>query len=216
MERRPIAAREWPTSQRVARWLGRRGISADAISLSGMAFGVAAGGALLATSEWSGGAWAMWLLAALLVQARLAANMLDGMVALSTGTASKRGELLNEIPDRVSDSTVLIGLGYAGGGSVALGYTAALVAMATAYVRAVGKGISGAQEFCGPMAKQQRMFLVTLVALYGAIVDPGQLPLDNRIGLTPVAVALLLITIGGLITVIRRLRRIDAALRGAT
>jgi phosphatidylglycerophosphate synthase len=214
VERRPIAARKWKVSQQLANWLGRRGVGADAISLSGMASGMGAGVALLATGERPGSAWAMWLLAAVLVQLRLAANMLDGMVALATGTASKRGELFNEIPDRVSDSAVLIGRGYASGGNVVLGYAAALIALATAYVRAVGKYTAGVQEFCGPMAKQQRIFLVTLAALYGAVIDPRQAPIESRLGPTPVTITLFLIIVGGIVTIVRRLRRIDAALRG--
>ncbi|HYB11539.1 MAG TPA: CDP-alcohol phosphatidyltransferase family protein [Alphaproteobacteria bacterium] len=216
IDRRPIAAREWRVSRRLANWLGCRGINADAISLFGMAFGIGAGVFLAVTGKWPSAAWAIWLAAALLVQLRLAANMLDGMVALSTGTESKRGELFNEIPDRVSDSAVLIGLGYASGGDAVLGYAAALVAVGTAYVRAVGKVTAGVQEFCGPMAKQQRMFVVTLVALYGAVFDPRQGSVNDTTGLTPVTFAFYLIIIGGIVTFLRRLRRIDAALRGAS
>ena len=48
-------------------------------------------------------------------QLRLTANMLDGMVALASGRASKVGELYNEVPDRVSDAAVFIGAGLAWG-----------------------------------------------------------------------------------------------------
>ena len=46
---------------------------------------------------------------------RLLANLLDGMVAIGRGIASPVGELFNEVPDRVSDTAVLLGLGVAGG-----------------------------------------------------------------------------------------------------
>jgi phosphatidylglycerophosphate synthase len=39
--------------------------------------------------------------------------MLDGMVALASCRDSKVGELYNEVPDRVSDAAVFIGVGYA-------------------------------------------------------------------------------------------------------
>src|SRR5438132_145918 len=64
----------------------------------------------------------LWVIAAALVQFRLACNMLDGMVAVESGVASPVGELYNEIPDRISDAAALIGLGYAAGGSATLGY----------------------------------------------------------------------------------------------
>src|SRR5205809_7643373 len=78
----------------------------------------------------------LWLTAALGAQLRLTANMLDGMVALASGRASKVGELYNEIPDRVSDAAVFIGAGFAWGGNVALGYVATILAIFTAYIRA--------------------------------------------------------------------------------
>lgn len=210
-ERRPIAARRWRASSAAAAFLARRGVSANAISLAGMGFAIAAGLLLALTSWMPQIAWLCWLLAAIGIQARLIANMLDGMVALATGTASRIGELFNEIPDRVSDSAVLIGLGYAAGGDAVLGAVAALVAVLTAYVRSVGKGAGIAQQFCGPMAKPHRMFVVTLVALVG-VVDPGQTLLMAHAGITLVVAAEVVVILGGLITAVRRLRRIAAAL----
>src|SRR4029453_10834989 len=100
----------------------------------------------------------------------LTANMLDGRVALASGRASKTGELYNEVPDRVSDAAVFIGAGFAWGGNVALGYIATILAIFTAYVRAAGKIAGAHNEFCGPMAKQHRMLVVTVACLYSAVV----------------------------------------------
>src|SRR6266568_2786173 len=105
-----------------------------------------------------------------LASRNVTANMLDGMVALASGRASKTGELYNEIPDRVSDAAVFIGAGFAWGGSVALGYIATILAIFTAYVRAAGKIAGAPNEFCGPMAKQHRMLVITVVCLYSALV----------------------------------------------
>src|SRR5207249_11225370 len=96
----------------------------------------------------------LWIIAALGAQLRLTANMLDGMVALASGRASKVGELYNEVPDRISDAAVFIGAGFAWGGNVTLGYVATILAIFTAYVRAAGKIAGGSNEFCGPMAQQ--------------------------------------------------------------
>jgi phosphatidylglycerophosphate synthase len=178
-----------------------------------MACGLFAGIALALTAQMPGAAWALWLLGAVLIQGRLAANMLDGMVAVETGTASRLGELYNEIPDRVSDTAILVGFGYAAGGDPVLGIAAALAAMLTAYIRAVGRGVGLKQEFCGPMAKQQRMFLVFLVALWGGIVDPGQTALAPHFGVGLVNLAALVIVVGSLATAVRRLGRIVAGLR---
>jgi phosphatidylglycerophosphate synthase len=161
-----------------------------------------------------------WLAGALLIQLRLLANMLDGMVAIEGGKASPVGELYNEVPDRVSDVATLIGAGYAAGGDPTLGYLAACVALFTAYVRALGKAAGANQEFGGPMAKQQRMFIVTVIAIYCAAVPDNWQPVwtpspaPGGPGLEPglMAAALVLIILGGIVTVFRRLFRIAATL----
>lgn len=205
--RRPIAARRLGVSRAAAHWLARRGVSANAISLAGMGAGLAAGAALALTAGADRPAgW--WLAAALLVQLRLAANMLDGMVALETGTASALGELMNEMPDRVSDSAVLIGLGYAAGGDAVLGWAAALAAMATAYVRVAAVAAGAPADFGGPMAKQHRMFLVTLVALWGTLASVAGWRLGHA-----ATTALTLIVSGSLVTAGLRAYRAGEALK---
>ena len=139
------------------------------------------------------------------MQARLMANLLDGMVAIGRGLASASGELFNEVPDRVSDTAVLVGLGWAAG-QLALGLAAALAAMATAYVRAIGKGLGQPSDFSGPMAKQQRMALVTFLAVACAVLPAGWVAGWPRF-------ALWLVTLGALLTAARRLAHISRALR---
>jgi phosphatidylglycerophosphate synthase len=119
------------------------------------------------------------------------------MVAIGRGIASPAGELFNEVPDRVSDTAVFLGLGVAAG-DVALGLAAALAAMATAYVRAVGKAAGAPSDFRGPMAKQHRMALVTGLAVWCAIM-----PAAWSAGLP--AVALWIILALSLVTTWRRL-----------
>ncbi|HVM80934.1 MAG TPA: CDP-alcohol phosphatidyltransferase family protein [Stellaceae bacterium] len=208
-DRRPIAAREHPLAQAAARWLLRRGISANAVSICGLLCGCAAGAILAATASAGRGAWILWLAGALLVQLRLVANMLDGMVAIAGGTASRLGELYNEIPDRISDSAVLAGIGIAAG-NWGLGTAAALAAIATAYVRAVGKASGAGSDFSGPMAKQQRMFLATVLALWMALAPERWQP--TLWGESLPELLLLVVIVGAGITAVRRTLRIARAL----
>ena len=210
-DRRPIAARKLRASVVIANWLAARGASPNGISIAGLAAGALAGLAFALTPDLPDIARWLWLAGALLVQLRLAANMFDGMVAIARGVASPVGELYNEIPDRLSDSAVLIGLGIAGG-DWGLGALAALTAMATAYVRAVGKAAGAASDFGGPMAKQQRMFVVTIAALWLALA-PASLQRSLPPGEVLRAVLLLVIVLAGL-TAGRRLCHIASALRG--
>jgi phosphatidylglycerophosphate synthase len=204
-DRRPIAARNLGATQRMAAALVARGASPNGISVAGMVAGLGAGLVFAAVAWWPGAATPLWLLGALLVQARLMANLLDGMVAIGRGVASPVGELYNEVPDRVSDTAVLMGLGVAAG-SLALGAGAALAAMLTAYVRTTAKAAGAPMDFAGPMAKQHRMALATGLAVWCAVI-PGDIG-----GPTAVWAVLVVITLGSVFTAWRRLARAAAAL----
>jgi len=205
-DRRPLATRERPVAKRAAARLARAGVAPNAISAAGMVAGIAAGALFALTDRAPDLARPLWIAGAVLVQLRLLANMLDGMVAIEAGRASPSGELWNEIPDRVSDVATLVGLGYAAGSDPALGWAAAVAAVFTAYVRAACKVAGAPQDFCGPMAKPHRMFVVTLAALYC-----GAVPLSWQPHVPGFVLALVLA--GSLFTALRRLRRGAAALR---
>lgn len=217
-ERRPIASREKELSKRIASWLVRRQVSPNAISLAGMTAGIAAGAAFSLTAM-TGWTRAGFLLAAVLMQARLIANMLDGMVALEAGAMSPVGELYNEVPDRVADAAMFMGAGYALSSSPELGYLAACLAIFVAYVRAEGKVAGAPQEYSGPLAKPQRVFVMSVAAIVCAVV-----PVDVHARLEGVRLAglpggilawtLWVCLAGMVITAARRLNRIAGHLRG--
>jgi len=213
-ERRPIRSRELSASKRAGNWLAVRGVSPNAISVAGMAAGIAAGAAFAFTGR-PGFTRPAFIATAVLMQACLLANMLDGIVAVARDVASPLGELHNEVPDRVSDSAIFIGAGYAVGSAPMLGALTASVALFIAYVRAEGKVAGAPQEFCGPMAKPERMFVVTLCALYCGLAPLAWQPWvtmgGQRWGL--MAASLMLIIVGGLWTSARRLLRIARALK---
>jgi phosphatidylglycerophosphate synthase len=212
IDRRPIATRNRKWAQAATAWLASRNVSPNAISIAGMCACIAGGIALGLTSI--SGYRILWLVAALGAQLRLTANMLDGMVALASSRASRVGELYNEIPDRVSDAAVFIGAGFAWGGNVTLGYIATILAIFTAYVRAAGKIAGAPNEFCGPMAKQHRMLVITVICLYSAVIPrPWQILQFNNVKVGAMGLGLALIIVGCLITIARRLNRIAHALK---
>jgi phosphatidylglycerophosphate synthase len=212
IDRRPIATRNRKWAQDATSWLAARNVSPNAISIAGMGACIVAGIALAVTSITD--ARILWLVAALGAQLRLTANMFDGMVAIASSRTSKTGELYNEVPDRISDAAVFIGAGFAWGGNVALGYIATILAIFTAYVRAAGKIAGAPNEFCGPMAKQHRMLVITLVCVYAAITPRSWQTItfhDSQIGL--MTLGLVVIVVGSVITVFRRLQRIVQSLK---
>src|SRR5256885_5963018 len=108
--RRPIAAMFRRTANAATRFCVRNGIHPDAISyLSILAAAVAA------ICFWKSGQ-TRWLLiiAPLFCYLRLWFNMLDGMVAVAANKASARGEILNDLPDRISDIIIFVGVSHSG------------------------------------------------------------------------------------------------------
>lgn len=207
-DRRPIAARKLRIMDRAAELLAGLGVSPNAISIVGLLLAIAAAAALLATRHTDTlGDRVLWAVVILGVQGRLLCNLFDGMVAIKRHVASAVGELFNEVPDRISDVAVLACLGYVEGGSPLLGWLAALAAVATAYIRVTGKSLGLPSDFCGPMAKQQRMFLVTVLGLCGVIV-PSWMAAYHLPAWTAGIIA-----VGALLTCGRRLLRIARGLR---
>jgi phosphatidylglycerophosphate synthase len=222
--RRPLKTRDWPFFKKLAAWLARSGVTPNMISFSSIVFGVLAGASFAATAQVGG--WPQrgcWLLAAVFIQLRLIANLLDGMVAVEGGKGGPTGELWNEAPDRIADAFILIGAGYAAGSAPGLGWAAALVAVFVAYVRALGASVGSGQVFLGPMAKPHRMALMTVACIVRSLVPlpPSSVTaLDGHYYLyfcrfheATIFIALLLLIVGGLLTSVRRLHRIAAFLR---
>jgi phosphatidylglycerophosphate synthase len=214
--RRPLKTRDWPIFKSLAAWLARKGATPNAISFLSIVFGCLAGVSFAATAHVEG--WvvrACWLAAALCIQLRLIANLLDGMVAVEGRKGGPVGDLWNEAPDRVSDAAIFIGAGYAAGSEPLLGFGAALVAVFVAYVRALGASVGVGQVFLGPAAKQQRMALMTLLAVVTAITPDGAPFEPTGRPSRFVREILTIIIVLGAITAVRRLLRIAALLREA-
>ena len=103
-----------------------------------------------------------WLLivAPLLCYVRLWLNMLDGMVALASHQASARGDIVNDLPDRISDVLIFAGVAHSGFSLPYSGYWTAILALMTAYVGMLGQAVGVHREFSGAMSKPWRMVVL--------------------------------------------------------
>ncbi|HVT58420.1 MAG TPA: CDP-alcohol phosphatidyltransferase family protein [Thermoanaerobaculia bacterium] len=214
--RRPLRSRGAPWASALARRLTAWRVPPNLISALSVVFAAAAGLCLwLAPSAASPlGAVACYLGAAAGVQLRLLANLMDGMVAVEGGLGSKTGELWNDLPDRFADAAVLALAGYGLPGiphGAALGWTAAMAAVITAYVRVLGAAAGAGQHFLGPMAKPHRMAAMTVASLLAA----GLAAWNRFWPLRLLMATLALIVLGCAVTIARRLRRIAAELHAA-
>jgi phosphatidylglycerophosphate synthase len=139
--------------------------------------------------------------------------MLDGMVALASGQASWRGEILNDLPDRVSDVLIFAGVAHSGWMNPLFGYWAAIFALLTAYVGMFGQAVGVQREFSGLMSKPWRMVVlhvgawVTLACVWW---NSGSIRCAS---LTVLDWACLIVIAGCVQTMTIRLKRIMAALR---
>ncbi len=170
VDRRPLVSRSSGWARRLSTALAATSITPNQISiLSVIAAAGAWGGLALSVAVNSRTLAGMCLIAAAIAcQLRLLCNLMDGMVAIEAGKQTRDGALWNELPDRVADVLILVGLGLAAG-FVSLGWAAAALAVFTAYVRELGKGIDGVVDFRGPMAKPHRMALATIALLLAAV-----------------------------------------------
>lgn len=208
--RRPLKSRGTAWAQGLARGVARLGVSPDMVSAASVAFAIAGGLLLASCASGPMGPRALALVgAAVCIQLRLLCNLIDGLVAVEHGRGGPLGPLWNEAPDRIADACFLVGAGYGVGlpGGVELGWLAALLAVFTAYVRELGHGLGLAPDFGGPMAKPQRMAVLTVAALVAAVE-----PVLGWYGDT-MLFGLLLIAAGTALTAGLRLRRQAIALR---
>lgn len=202
--RRPIADVFRRTANRSASFCVRLGIHPDAISYVSIV-----ASALAALCFWNAAA-SPWLL---LVgpgfcYLRLWLNMLDGMVALAAGKASLRGEILNDLPDRVSDVLIFIGVAHSGLNSPYSGYWGAIFALLTAYVGMLGQAVGVRREFSGVMSKPWRMVTLHVGAwITLALLVWGHGPIRFG-GLTVLDWTCVAVVAGCVQTIVIRLHRI--------
>ncbi|KRB42941.1 CDP-alcohol phosphatidyltransferase family protein [Phenylobacterium sp. Root700] len=212
--RRPLKTRGASWAQGLASALARAGLSPDAISAGSVGFAVLGCALFVMAGSASGMARGGLLIGAgVCIQLRLVCNLLDGMVAVEHGKGGPSGPIWNELPDRIADALFLVGAGYCASASglalgVPLGWAAAVLAVLTAYIRELGRGLGFPADFSGPMAKPHRMAALTATCAVAAFE-----PLWGWRG-QALVVGLAIIVLGTIWTAARRTRTLAARLAG--
>ena len=191
------------TADAATRFCVRNGIHPDAISYLSILAALAA-----AICFWmSGERRVLLIFAPLSCYLRLWFNMLDGMVAVAANKASKRGEILNDLPDRISDVIIFVGVAHSGWMNPLLGYWAAIFAVLTAYVGLFGQALGGQREFGGMMSKPWRMVALSVGAWLTFLLQRQ----PERFSILDLTCSI--VAIGCIQTIVVRLKRITAALQ---
>jgi len=207
--RRPIAQMFRRTGYGATNLCVRLGISPDAISYLSILAALAA-----ALCFWKSGrnTWLL-IIAPLFCYLRLWFNMLDGMVAVAAGKASARGEIVNDLPDRISDVIIFVGVAQSDLMNPVIGYWTAILSLFTAYVGLFGQAIGGRREFGGIMSKPWRMVALSLGAWTMLLCRSWRVGLHDFGRLTILDWTCLVIIAGSLQTIIVRLKRIMTTLQ---
>jgi len=206
--RRPIAQMFRRTADAPVQWCARLGIHPNLVSYSSIGASVGAGLCFWQAETVP----ALLILAVAFCYLRLWLNMLDGMVALASGTASRSGEIANELPDRISDVIIFVGVAHSHLCHPLSGYWAAIFALLVAYVGTLGQAVGVQREYSGLMAKPWRMVALNV----GAWITLALLWSGSPIrfgGLTVLDWTLLAILAGCIQTIWIRLAKILRALQ---
>lgn len=199
------------TAVTATNWSVRIGIPPDAISYLSIIAAFFAAFCLWKAKD------QLWLLivAALFCYVRLWFNMLDGMVAVAGGKACLRGEIVNDLPDRISDVIIFAGVAHSGLMNPVIGYWAAIFSLLTAYVGILGQAIGQRREFGGVMSKPWRMVALS-IGVFATFGYRSYGPSWRGLNFTILDWTCLIIIAGCVQTVIVRLKRIMAALQDGT
>ena len=214
--RRDVQARKINLFQKLAATLVKCKCTPNQISIMSSVFALITLFAFYLCSIESGSIAFLYLFVGILgIQLRLICNLIDGLMAVEGGLKTASGELFNDVPDRVSDLVILIGAGLIANlyspHMLTLSWLAAVMAIMTAYVRCLGAAMTGTHDFAGPMAKQHRMFTITV----GAVGSLAELYDVWPRGLS-MSLALMIVLLGSTLTVIHRLHRTYSKLENKT
>ena len=207
--RRPIADGFRRTARGSVRLCLRWHVHPDAVSYASLV----AAGLAAACFALAGRRPGLLLVGPLFCYLRLWCNMLDGMVAVASATASRRGEILNELPDRFSDAIVFAAVAESGLCRPSLGYWAALAAVLTAYVGTLSQAVGAPRQYGGCMSKPWRMVALH-VGAWATWLSIVVRPVPPAAG-SPLDWACAAVVVGCGQTIFARLRRTLAALAAA-
>jgi CDP-diacylglycerol--glycerol-3-phosphate 3-phosphatidyltransferase len=171
--------------------LSAAGISPDQITLAAIPVALLGSAVLLASP-----AQPMALLAVpVLIVGRLLLNLLDGNLARRSGRMHPRGELFNEVGDRLADTAFLAPVAFLPGASAPIVLFGVMAALLASYVGITTRAAGGPRLYRGVLSKPGRMILLAVCSLWALFAGP----------VTPWAVFGPLLLAGGLLTLAERL-----------
>lgn len=145
----------------ILEWMHRKDITANQITVSACILSVIIGVMfwLAEDNKWFFLALPIGLLL------RMALNALDGMMARRYNQISRKGEMLNELGDVVSDTIIFLPLLKYQPESLYLIVIFIAMSIINEFAGVMGKVISNQRNYDGPMGKSDRAFIIGLYGL---------------------------------------------------
>jgi CDP-diacylglycerol--glycerol-3-phosphate 3-phosphatidyltransferase len=148
--------------------LAGAGVSADVVTLAAIPVALVAALALVASPEVP----ALLLVVPLAATVRLVLNLIDGALARRTGRSHPRGELYNELADRLADVLMLAPVAFLPGAqreTVLLGVVGAVFA---SFAGLAPRAAGGERIYRGVLSKPGRMVLLSVFSIAVLLLGP--------------------------------------------
>lgn len=107
----------------------------------------------------------MFIILPIVLFIRMALNALDGMMAKNYNLQSKKGEVLNELGDIISDVFIFFPLFKLFHLNIYILFTFIILSLINEFTGILGKAISGERRYEGPMGKSDRALVIGLISL---------------------------------------------------
>jgi len=141
-------------------WLFKIGITANTITWCAILLSAATGLAI-----WLHPFGLMLLILPIALLIRMALNALDGMMARTYQMQSKKGEILNELGDVISDFLMFFPLLKLFSVQLYILIVFLFMSLINEYAGILGKAIAGNRRYEGPMGKSDRAFVIGVLSL---------------------------------------------------
>jgi len=148
--------------------LAAAGVTPDQVTLAALPVAILGGACLIASST----APILLLVVPLLVVLRLVLNLIDGNLARRTGRIHARGELYNELGDRLADIALLAPAALLPGAWPEVVLLGVLGAVLASYVGVAARAAGGDRIYRGILSKPGRMALLVICSIWAFVAGP--------------------------------------------
>lgn len=97
---------------------------------------------------------------------RMALNAIDGMLAREFNQKSQLGAVLNEVGDIIADAALYLAFAFLTGVTPGLVVLVVLLSWLTEFCGVITLALTGTRDYCGPMGKSDRAFILGALGLF--------------------------------------------------